>query len=103
MIDAHKTLIGRCAPLAKMVVEMVALKNLTRDPLPDIRLPIQLLLNTVHGRILDASRDSCQVHVRTAGRRPSSAPWGAVGLFQRGIECVLGSYRDFQQNWRTLL
>ena len=65
MIDAHKTLIRRCPPLAKKVVEMVAVRNFTREPLPDIWLPLQLLLETLYGRILDVSRASSQVPVRT--------------------------------------
>ncbi|KAM6107493.1 LOW QUALITY PROTEIN: E3 ubiquitin-protein ligase rnf213-alpha-like, partial [Phoenicopterus ruber ruber] len=61
MIEAHKTLIGRCAPLAMKVVDMVAMKNFSRDPLPDIWLPLQLLLETLYGRILDVSRASSQI------------------------------------------
>ncbi|KAM9602985.1 uncharacterized protein ACIBXB_002521 [Morphnus guianensis] len=54
MIDAHETLIRRCAPLAKKVLEMVAVSNFTRDPLPDISFPLQLLLETLYVRILDS-------------------------------------------------
>ncbi|XP_009322556.1 PREDICTED: uncharacterized protein LOC103917173 [Pygoscelis adeliae] len=60
MIDSHKTLIRRCAPLAKKVVEMVALRNFTRNPLPDIWLPLQLLLDTLYRRILHISTASSQ-------------------------------------------
>lgn len=63
MIDAHKTLIRRCAPLAKKVLEMVAVNNFTRDPLPDIFFPLHLLLETMYIRILDS-----QVPVRTTDR-----------------------------------
>ncbi|XP_072704248.1 E3 ubiquitin-protein ligase rnf213-alpha-like isoform X2 [Ciconia boyciana] len=61
MIATHKTLIGRCPLLAKKVVEMVALKNFSSDPLPDIWLPLQILLETLYGRILDISVASSQV------------------------------------------
>ncbi|XP_026723314.1 uncharacterized protein LOC113490904, partial [Athene cunicularia] len=53
MMDNHKILLGRCAPLAKKVMEMVALKNFTKDPLPSIWLPLQLLLQTLYMRIVD--------------------------------------------------
>lgn len=93
MIGAHKDLITRCAPLAKMVVEMLAVKNWTKDPLPDIWLPVQLLLETLCGRILDMSKASAPVPVRTTGW------WGTffcsaeagVWLFKHG------SCRDLQQ------
>lgn len=58
MIDAHKTLIGRCAPLAKKVLEMVAIENFDKDPLPNIQFPVQLLLETLYERILDLSEAS---------------------------------------------
>ncbi|KAM6032909.1 E3 ubiquitin-protein ligase rnf213-alpha-like isoform 2-T2 [Chlamydotis macqueenii] len=61
MINAHKTLIERCAPLAKKVLEMVALRNFTKYTLPDIWLPLPLLLETLYGHILDMSRASSQV------------------------------------------
>ncbi|XP_075580950.1 E3 ubiquitin-protein ligase rnf213-alpha-like [Pelecanus crispus] len=61
MIGAHKTLIERCAPLAEKVVEMVTVKNFTRDPLPDVWLPLQLLLETFSGRILAMSKASSQI------------------------------------------
>ncbi|KAM9258624.1 E3 ubiquitin-protein ligase rnf213-alpha-like [Morus bassanus] len=61
MIDTHKTLIRRCAPLAKKVVDMVVLKNFTSGPLHDIQLPLQLILDTLYERILDISRLSSQI------------------------------------------
>ncbi|XP_074663829.1 E3 ubiquitin-protein ligase rnf213-alpha-like isoform X2 [Strix aluco] len=60
MMGNHKILLGRCAPLANNVVEMVALKNFTKEPLPSIWLPLQLLLETLYGRILDVRTDSSQ-------------------------------------------
>ncbi|XP_055559911.1 E3 ubiquitin-protein ligase rnf213-alpha-like isoform X6 [Falco cherrug] len=61
MIQAHKTLIGRCDLLAKQVVEMLALKNFSRDPLPDIQLSLQLLLETLNEHIMSAREASLQV------------------------------------------
>ncbi|KAM6326806.1 uncharacterized protein FN964_016527 [Alca torda] len=61
MIDTHKTLIKRCAPLAKKVVEMVAMRNFSRDPLPAVHLPPQLLLQTLCERTVDFSGDWSQV------------------------------------------
>ncbi|XP_042653147.1 E3 ubiquitin-protein ligase rnf213-alpha-like [Tyto alba] len=60
MVGYHKSLIRRCPPLAKKVVEMVALKNFTKDPLPDIWFPLQLLLVTLCERILDVRASSTQ-------------------------------------------
>lgn len=65
MIDAHKTLIERCSPLAKKVLEMVSMKNLTRHPLPGMRLPVQLLLETLHVLTVDIGEASFKASVRT--------------------------------------
>ncbi|XP_065259536.1 E3 ubiquitin-protein ligase rnf213-alpha-like [Emys orbicularis] len=51
MIDAHQTFIGSCAPLAEKVIEMLALKNFCREPVPHIHVPLQLLLSNVYRRI----------------------------------------------------
>nr|XP_023969369.2 uncharacterized protein LOC101953596 [Chrysemys picta bellii] len=51
MINAHQTFIGSCAPLAEKVIEMLALKNFCREPVPHIHVPLQLLLNNVYQRI----------------------------------------------------
>lgn len=64
MIDAHKTLIGRCAPLVKKVLEMVAIESFSKDPLPEIQLPVQLFLCTLYVRIRDPSRASSHESVR---------------------------------------
>ncbi|XP_074936539.1 E3 ubiquitin-protein ligase rnf213-alpha-like, partial [Phalacrocorax aristotelis] len=61
MIGTHKTLISKCAPLAKKVVNMVILRNFTRDPLADLQLPLQLILDTLHERVLDICRTSSQM------------------------------------------
>lgn len=92
MIDAHKTLIGRCAPLAKKVLEMVAIENFDKDPLPNIQFPVQLLLETLYERILDLSEASFSKSVRTMGGRPCALQGvGGEGLLKRGLKCVLGS------------
>ncbi|EMP27446.1 hypothetical protein UY3_15467 [Chelonia mydas] len=51
MIKAHQTFIGSCAPLAEKVMEMLALKNFCREPVPHIYVPLQLLLSNVYQRI----------------------------------------------------
>lgn len=48
MLEIHKTLTESCSPLAKTILKMVALKNVTMDPLLQSKLPPQLLLATVH-------------------------------------------------------
>lgn len=91
MIDAHKTLIGQCAPLAKKVLGMVAIKNFDKDPLPNIQFPVQLLLETLYERILDLSEASFSKSVRTMGGRPCALQGGGGVLLKRGLKCVLGS------------
>ncbi|KAM7163185.1 E3 ubiquitin-protein ligase rnf213-alpha-like isoform 1-T1 [Macrochelys suwanniensis] len=51
MIKAHQTFIGSCAPLAEKVIKMLALKNFCREPVPQIHVPLQLLLSSVYQRI----------------------------------------------------
>ncbi|TFJ98108.1 proline-rich AKT1 substrate 1 [Platysternon megacephalum] len=51
MITAHQIFIGSCAPLAQKVIEMLALRNFCREPVPHIRVPLQLLLSSVYQRI----------------------------------------------------
>ncbi|EMP27440.1 hypothetical protein UY3_15461 [Chelonia mydas] len=51
MVKAHQTFIGNCAPLAEKVMEMLALKNFCREPVPQIQVPLQLLLSNVYQRI----------------------------------------------------
>lgn len=64
MIEIQKSLIESCCPLAKMVLEMLALKNFTKHSLLQIKLPPYLLLNTVHERTVDVVCKASQVHVR---------------------------------------
>ncbi|XP_009695289.1 PREDICTED: E3 ubiquitin-protein ligase RNF213-like [Cariama cristata] len=61
MIDTHKTLIVKCPLLAKKVLEMVAMKNFNKHPLPDIWLPVQLVLEALTGQIQYIIRASFQV------------------------------------------
>ncbi|XP_026723294.1 E3 ubiquitin-protein ligase rnf213-alpha-like [Athene cunicularia] len=65
MISNHKILLGRCAPLANKVLDMMALKNFTKDPLSGIWLPPQLFLETLYGRLLFLRANSSQGPVRT--------------------------------------
>ncbi|XP_009952271.1 PREDICTED: E3 ubiquitin-protein ligase RNF213-like [Leptosomus discolor] len=62
MIEIHKSLIESCFPLAKTVLEMLALKNFTKDSLLQIKLPPQLLLDTVYQRIVNILCKPSQVH-----------------------------------------
>ncbi|XP_065450526.1 E3 ubiquitin-protein ligase RNF213-like [Chrysemys picta bellii] len=57
MINAHQTFIGSCTPLAEKVIEMLALKNFCREPVPHIHLPLQLLLNNVYQQITNRLAD----------------------------------------------
>ncbi|XP_063178349.1 E3 ubiquitin-protein ligase rnf213-alpha-like isoform X3 [Chroicocephalus ridibundus] len=92
MIDTHKTLIKRCSPLAKKVMEMVAMRNFTRDPLPAIRLPPQLLLQTLYERILDFSADLSQVPEESLNVALESVTTGMVSWFKD--LCPLGSSKQ---------
>lgn len=65
MIATHETLIKRCLPLAKKVVEMVALRNFIRDPLPHSWLPLPLFLESLYVRFMDVTKDKIPVPVRT--------------------------------------
>ncbi|XP_074786497.1 E3 ubiquitin-protein ligase rnf213-alpha-like [Athene noctua] len=60
MIGNHKILLGRCVPLANKVLDMMALKNFTKDPLSGIWLPPQLFLETLYGRLLFLKTNSSQ-------------------------------------------
>ncbi|XP_074996114.1 E3 ubiquitin-protein ligase rnf213-alpha-like isoform X2 [Calonectris borealis] len=62
MIKIHKSFIESCSPLAKTVLEMLTLKNLTKDSLLQIKLPPQLLLDTVYQRIVKVICKPSQVH-----------------------------------------
>ncbi|KAM9300337.1 E3 ubiquitin-protein ligase rnf213-alpha-like [Morus bassanus] len=62
MVKIHKSFIESCSPLAKRVLEMLALKNFTKDSLLQIKLPPQLLLQAVYQRILEVISKPSQVH-----------------------------------------
>ncbi|KAM6211439.1 E3 ubiquitin-protein ligase rnf213-alpha-like [Sarcoramphus papa] len=62
MIEVHKSFIESCCPLAKTVLEMLTLKNFTKDSLLQIKLPPQLLLDTVYQRIVKVICKPSQVH-----------------------------------------
>ncbi|XP_074426105.1 E3 ubiquitin-protein ligase rnf213-alpha-like isoform X2 [Larus michahellis] len=62
MIEIHKSFIESSFPLAKAVLEMLALKNFTKDPLLQIKLPPHLLLDTVYHRIIGVVSKPSQVH-----------------------------------------
>ncbi|XP_067411298.1 E3 ubiquitin-protein ligase rnf213-alpha-like isoform X2 [Emydura macquarii macquarii] len=52
MIEAHQTFIGCCAPLAEKVIEMIPLRYFCREPIPQIQVPLQLLLSNIYRRII---------------------------------------------------
>ncbi|KAH1172324.1 hypothetical protein KIL84_007942 [Mauremys mutica] len=58
MIKAHQTFIGSCAPLAEKVIEMLALRNFCREPVPHIHVPLQLLLNSVYQQLTSRLAES---------------------------------------------
>ncbi|XP_009475166.1 PREDICTED: E3 ubiquitin-protein ligase RNF213-like [Nipponia nippon] len=62
MIKIHKSFIESCSPLAMTVLEMLALKNFTKASLLQIKLPPQLLLDTVYQRIVNVVCKPSQVH-----------------------------------------
>ncbi|KAM6438942.1 uncharacterized protein O9250_015379 [Rhynochetos jubatus] len=62
MIEIHKSFIESCAPLAKTVLEILAMKNFTKESLHQIRLPPQLLLDAVYQRIVTVICKPSQVH-----------------------------------------
>ncbi|XP_026713188.1 E3 ubiquitin-protein ligase rnf213-alpha-like [Athene cunicularia] len=62
MIEIQKSFIESCSPLAKTVLEMLALKNFTKKPLLQIKFPPHLLLDTVYQRIVEAVSKPSQVH-----------------------------------------
>ncbi|XP_029898687.1 E3 ubiquitin-protein ligase rnf213-alpha-like isoform X1 [Aquila chrysaetos chrysaetos] len=62
MIKIHKSFIESCSPLAKTVLEMLSLKNFTKDCMLQIKLPPQLLLDTVYQRIVKVVCKPSQVH-----------------------------------------
>ncbi|XP_074938739.1 E3 ubiquitin-protein ligase rnf213-alpha-like isoform X2 [Phalacrocorax aristotelis] len=62
MIKIHESFIESCSPLAKTVLEMLALKNFTKDSLLRIKLPPQLLLQAVYQRIVEVVSKPSQVH-----------------------------------------
>ncbi|CAM4686184.1 unnamed protein product [Lepidochelys kempii] len=61
MVKAHQTFIGSCASLAEKVMEMLALKNFCREPVPQIPVPLQLLLNNVYQRITNRLAERCKI------------------------------------------
>ncbi|XP_057255840.1 uncharacterized protein LOC130594130 [Pezoporus wallicus] len=63
MIKIHKSFIESCSPLAKTVLEMLALKNFTTESLLQIKLPPVVLLDTVYNRIIKIALEPAQVHV----------------------------------------
>ncbi|XP_062457519.1 E3 ubiquitin-protein ligase rnf213-alpha-like [Rhea pennata] len=62
MMSAHKSFISSCAPLAQQVLEMLALKNFSKEPLLALQLPPQLLLETLHHQIIDTITTSTHMH-----------------------------------------
>ncbi|XP_065501150.1 E3 ubiquitin-protein ligase rnf213-alpha-like [Caloenas nicobarica] len=62
MIEIQKSFIESCRPLAKTVLEMLALKNFTKSSLLQVKLPPYLLLNTVYQRTVDVVCKPSQVH-----------------------------------------
>ncbi|XP_056183966.1 E3 ubiquitin-protein ligase rnf213-alpha-like isoform X3 [Falco biarmicus] len=62
MIEIHKSFIENCFPLAKTVLEMLALKKFTKDSLLQIKVPPQLFLDTVYQRIVNIVSKPSQVH-----------------------------------------
>ncbi|XP_074672203.1 E3 ubiquitin-protein ligase rnf213-alpha-like isoform X1 [Strix aluco] len=62
MIEIQKSFIESCSPLAKTVLEMLALKNFTKNSLLQIKFPPQLLLDTVHQRVIEVVSKPSQVH-----------------------------------------
>ncbi|KAM4682179.1 E3 ubiquitin-protein ligase rnf213-alpha-like isoform 3-T3 [Amazona ochrocephala] len=62
MIKIHKSFIESCSPLAKTVLQMLALKNFTEESLLQIKLPPVLLLNTVYNRIVTITVERAQLH-----------------------------------------
>ncbi|XP_032847063.2 E3 ubiquitin-protein ligase rnf213-alpha-like [Tyto alba] len=62
MVEIHKSFIESCSPLAKMVLEMLALKNFTKDSVLQIKFSPHLLLDTVYLRIVDLVCKPSQVH-----------------------------------------
>ncbi|KAM6093566.1 E3 ubiquitin-protein ligase rnf213-alpha-like [Chlamydotis macqueenii] len=62
MIEIHKSFIESCTPLAKTVLEMLALKNFTKDSVLQIKLPPQLFLDAVYNRIVNVVCRPSQVH-----------------------------------------
>lgn len=72
MIKIHKSFIESCSPLAKTVLEMLSLKNFTKDSMLQIKLPPQLLLDTVYQRIVNVVGKPSQVHVRQSDNTHSN-------------------------------
>ncbi|PKU43384.1 hypothetical protein llap_6310 [Limosa lapponica baueri] len=62
MIEIHKSFIESCSPLAKTVLEMLALKNFTKSSLLQIKFPPQLLLDNVHQHVIEVVCKPSQVH-----------------------------------------
>ncbi|XP_074854696.1 E3 ubiquitin-protein ligase rnf213-alpha-like [Carettochelys insculpta] len=62
MIQAHQTFIGSCAPLAEKVIEMLALGNVCREPVPHMQMPVQLLLSSIYQRITNWLAKGYEIH-----------------------------------------
>ncbi|XP_065534709.1 E3 ubiquitin-protein ligase RNF213-like isoform X6 [Lathamus discolor] len=62
MIKIHKSFIESCSPLAKTVLEMLALKNFTTESLLQIKLPPVVLLDAVYSRIIKITLEQVQGH-----------------------------------------
>lgn len=83
MIKAHQTFIGSCAPLAEKVMEMLALKNFCSDPVPQIHVPLQLLLSNVYQRITSRLAERREIDVRLTDNKHVNGATSHSSLFPK--------------------